>query len=113
MQFVKTTIIGGVLFLVPIVIFIAVIGKALEVTNKLATPLAALLPVDSIGDLAIVHLLALAILVLVCFLAGLAARTVVAKRLVDRLESSVLTKLPAYALLKTKSQSLAQRTSRK
>jgi uncharacterized membrane protein len=31
-QFLKTTLIGGILFLVPIIIFIAVIGKALELT---------------------------------------------------------------------------------
>lgn len=106
MRFVKTTVIGGILFLVPIVIFIAVIGKALEITGKMATPLAAVLPVDSIGDLAVVHLLALAILVLVCFLAGLTARTVIAKKLVGALELNVLSKLPAYALLKTKTQSM-------
>ena len=106
MQFLKTTVIGGIVFLVPIVIFIAVIGKALEVTGKLATPLAAALPVDSIGDLAMVHVLAFAVLVLICFLAGLAARTVVARKLVETLESNVLSKLPAYALLKTKTQSM-------
>lgn len=106
MRFVKTTVIGGILFLVPIVIFIAVIGKALEITGKMATPLAAVLPVDSIGDLAVVHVLALAILVLVCFLAGLTARTVIAKKLVGALELNVLSKLPAYALLKTKTQSM-------
>lgn len=106
MRFVKTTLIGGILFLVPIVIFIAVIGKALEITGKMAAPLAAVLPIDSIGDLAVVHLLALAILVLICFLAGLTARTVIAKKLVEALELNVLSKLPAYALLKTKTQSM-------
>jgi uncharacterized membrane protein len=106
MRFVKTTVIGGILFLVPIVIFIAVIGKALEITGKMAAPLAAVLPIDSIGDLAVVHLLALAILVLICFLAGLTARTVIAKKLVEALELNVLSKLPAYALLKTKTQSM-------
>ena len=106
MRFVKTTLIGGIVFLVPIVIFIAVIGKALEITGKIAAPLAAVLPVDSIGDLAVVHVLAFAILALVCFLAGLTARTVIARKLVETLESSVLSKLPAYALLKTKTQSM-------
>ena len=106
MNFIRTTLIGGIVFLVPIVVFIAVIGKAFELTGKLATPLASALPVDSVGDLAIVHLLAFAILVLICFLAGLAARTVIAKKLVDSLETNLLSKLPAYALLKTKTQSM-------
>ena len=36
-QFLKTTLIGGILFLVPIIIFIAVIGKAVRLIKKLAT----------------------------------------------------------------------------
>ena len=106
MQFLKTTVIGGVLFLIPFVFFVAVIGKALEFTGKIATPLATVIPVESIGALAIVEILAVAILVLVCFLAGLSARTMVAKKLVGGLEVNVLSKLPAYALLKSKTQSL-------
>jgi uncharacterized membrane protein len=36
LRFLKTTLLGGILFLVPIVIFIAVIGKALQITSKFA-----------------------------------------------------------------------------
>jgi uncharacterized membrane protein len=39
-------------------------------------------------------------------LAGLLARATLARRLVDALEANVLAKLPAYALLKTKTQSM-------
>lgn len=106
LQFIRTTILGGVVFLVPVVIGIAVIGKALELTAALAAPLAKLLPVESIGDLASVYVLALAILVLVCFLAGLAARTSVAAGLVKSLENNVLERIPAYALLKAKTGSV-------
>lgn len=105
LRFLKTTVLGGILFLVPILIFIAVIGKALELTNKIAAPLAQSLPVDSIGDLALVQILAVAILIAFCFLAGLAARTTVAKKLINSLETNVLDKIPAYELLKTKTQS--------
>ncbi|MGW8325783.1 MAG: hypothetical protein ACWGNI_08735 [Desulfobacterales bacterium] len=38
-RFLKTTVIGGIVFMVPIVIFAMIITKALELTNKLATPL--------------------------------------------------------------------------
>lgn len=76
--FLGTTILGGLFFLFPIVFAVAIIGKGLEFTNKVAAPLAGLLVIDSIGGLAGVHLLALVILVLICFLAGLAAKTVLA-----------------------------------
>jgi uncharacterized membrane protein len=105
-RFLKTTVLGGIVFLVPIIIFIVVIGKALKLTNKLAAPFVGLLPVDSVAGLAVVHLVAGAILVLICFIAGLAARTAFAGRLVQSLEANVLDKIPAYALLKAKTESV-------
>lgn len=104
--FLKTTVLGGVIFLLPVVIFIAIVGKGLEFANKLATPLAERLPVDSVGDLAIVHLLALAILILICFIAGLVARTSQAKWFARSLETNFLEKIPAYALMKAKTGSV-------
>jgi uncharacterized membrane protein len=106
LKFIKTTIIGGIVFLLPIAIFVAVIGKGLEVTAVIARPLADVLPVDMIGGLAVARALAIALLLLLCFLAGLLARTVAARKLVEALESNVLSRLPAYALLKTKTQSM-------
>ena len=104
--FIRTTVLGGLVFLFPIVFVIAVIGKALEITNKLSAPLAGLLPIDSIGGLAVVKLLALVILVLICFLAGLAARTALAGKFAQSLETKVLGKIPAYTLLKAKAESI-------
>jgi uncharacterized membrane protein len=106
LKFIKTTIIGGVVFLLPIAIFVAVIGKGLEVTGAIARPLAAALPVDMIGGIAIARALAIALLLLICFLAGLLARAAIARRLVDGLEANVLSRLPAYALMKAKTQSM-------
>ena len=105
LRFLKTTVIGGILFLVTIIIFIAIIGKALKITNKLATPIAGLLGVDAIAGIAVAQLLAIVILVLICFLAGLAAKTPRAKKFVQSLEVNVLEKIPAYELLKAKAQS--------
>ena len=104
--FIKTTILGGLLFLFPIVFVVAIIGKALEITYKVAAPLAGLLAIDSIGGLARVQLLALVILVLICFLAGLAAKTVLAGKFMRFLEKNVLEKIPAYTLLKSKAESV-------
>ena len=94
--FMRTTALGGLLFLFPIVFVVVIIGKAPEVTNKLSAPFAGLLPIDSIGGLAVVKILALVILVLIAFLAGLAARTSLANKFVKSLERNVLGKIPAY-----------------
>ena len=106
LRFLKTTVLGGILFLVPIIIFIVFIGKALQITNKLATPLAGLLSVDSVGGTAVVELLAIGILVFICFIAGLAAKTSRARKFIQSLEVNVLEKIPAYALIKAKTQSV-------
>jgi uncharacterized membrane protein len=106
LRFIQTTVLGGILFLVPIVIFAAIIGKALQLVDKVATPIAKVMPMESIGGLAMVQLIALAILVLVCLVAGLAARTAGARRLVQSLEANVLDKIPAYALMKAKTGSM-------
>ena len=106
LRFIQTTVLGGILFLVPIVIFAAIIGKALQLLDKVATPIARIMPMDSIGGLAMAQLIALAILVLLCFIAGLAARTAGARRLVQSLEANVLDRIPAYALMKAKTGSM-------
>jgi uncharacterized membrane protein len=105
-QFLKTTVLGGILFLVPIVVFVAVIGKALQLTHKLAAPIASRLPIETVGGLALVELIGLAILILICFIAGLAAKTPRAHKLVQSLEANVLDKIPAYALMKAKTGSI-------
>jgi uncharacterized membrane protein len=102
LRFLKTTIIGGIVFLVPIVILVAVIGKALGLASKLATPLAGLLPIKSIVGLAAVELLAIIILILICFLAGLAAKTARARRFINSLESNILSNIPAYEFFKSR-----------
>ena len=106
LRFIKTTVLGGILFLVPIVIFIIVIGKALQLIDKVAAPMATLLPVESVRGLAVVQLIALALLILICFIAGLAARSATTRGLVNSLEANVLDKIPAYALMKAKTGSV-------
>ena len=101
-QFLKTTIIGGVVFMVPIIILIEIVGAALKITNDLASPLTAFIPIKSIGDIAVLNLLAIMVLLLICFLAGLAVRSALAVKLVESVESKILSKVPGYELYKWK-----------
>ena len=103
-NFLKTTVLGGVLFLVPVVVLIAILEKALGVAQKVAVPLA-----DALfrGTFAHAHayvsdLLALGLLLVFCFLAGLAAKTSFARKYVDALEKKVLAKVPTYDSVKSK-----------
>ena len=107
-KFLKTTMIGGIVFMVPIIIFIAIIGKAIKLTNKLAAPVSALIPVDAIGNIPVADLLALVIILLICFLAGLAAKSTLARKSLSNLESRVFSKIPVYGFVKSKIDAIVQ-----
>ncbi|MGD0350212.1 MAG: DUF502 domain-containing protein [Verrucomicrobiota bacterium] len=104
-QFLRTTLVGGLLFLVPIVVLVIVLGKALVLARKIVDPLAEHLPVHSIIGLQTPLFLAIGGIVLLCFLAGFFARTVLARKIVNRLEESVLSNVPGYEFLKRMSGS--------
>jgi uncharacterized membrane protein len=106
LKLMRTTIIGGIIFLIPVAILVAVIGRGLKVSGAIANPVADVLPVSMIGGVAVAHVLAIMLLLLLCFLAGLLARLALARKAVDALEVNVLSKVPAYALLKTRTQSM-------
>ena len=99
MKFIKTTIIGGLVFMVPVVIVTAVVAKALEIMKRVARPMGHMLPVDSIGGVAVGNLLALSVLALLCFVAGLVARSKLAKKVYRSLDTMLLA-IPGYAFVK-------------
>ncbi len=100
-QFVLTTVIGGVLFLVPVVFLGMILAKAASFMMVIAKPMAAWIPVDSIGGVALANLIAIAAVILLCFLAGLVARLALAGKFVKILESKVLIKIPGYSMVKS------------
>jgi uncharacterized membrane protein len=99
-HFVGTTILGGVLFLTPIVVLAFVLGKAFQYISLALQPVAARVPDRLASAPTATAILAVALLAIVCFLAGLFAQTHAAQRFVLGLEGSVLSKLPGYEYLK-------------
>ena len=99
-SFVITTVIGGLVFLVPVMFLVFILGKAVGFMMVIAKPLADWLPVDTVGGVALANLIAILAVVLVSFLAGLVARHTMAGSFVKNLESKVLLKIPGYAMIK-------------
>jgi uncharacterized membrane protein len=99
--FFKTTVAGGVMFLVPLLVFLIVAREAIRFVGKLLSPIADRIPTHSVAGVAIAHLLAVGVMVLVAFLAGLAARTAAGQRFIDSLEQNVLLRVPGYTLLRS------------
>jgi len=106
MKFLKTTVVGGLVFLVPIIVVVAILGKAFGLMAALAAPLAGWIPIDSIGGVALANLLAVAAIVVLCFVAGLVARSSAAVRAVQSLESGFLTSIPGYGIIKGMTEGL-------
>ena len=106
LQYLKTTLLGGLLFLVPIVVLVFILGKALSLAHKLLDPLAAQIHVESIIGLRTPMLLAIGVIVLFCFFAGLLARKAHAKKIVRGLETAILSNIPGYDIIKSTSESL-------
>jgi uncharacterized membrane protein len=101
-----TTLIGGVVFLLPLVVVIYVLGKGLALMANAVQPLLALLPDKSIGGVTLASVAALALLLLVCFGAGLLARAAIGQAFAERFEARLQTLYPRYSVIKAMSQGL-------
>jgi uncharacterized membrane protein len=104
-QFIKTTMLGGLIFLVPLVVVTVVLAKAHEVMAKVAKPFSALIPLDTVGGVAIANLLAILAILLCCLIAGMIAKGDAAKRLLKSTEEKLLV-IPAYSFIKGVTDSL-------
>lgn len=100
LQFVRATLTGGILFLLPLVLLMGILNKAHEIFLKISKPLAERLP-NIIGGFDLHNLIAILILVTVCFICGLLFRHKLTKRWIGNLEENLLSYLPGYTLLKS------------
>jgi uncharacterized membrane protein len=101
-----TTLIGGVVFLLPLIVVIYVLGQGLALAARAAAPLVALLPQKDIGGITLASLVALALLLLLCFGAGLLARAAAGRAFADRFEERLQILYPRYSVIKAMSQGL-------
>lgn len=107
-EFLKTTIVGGLLFLVPAILLVLVLRHAMGFAGKIAKPIAALFPESQVAGMAVATILAALVLLLISFLAGLVARTGAGRSLTHWFEESLLGNLPQYRMVKTMAEGLTQ-----
>jgi uncharacterized membrane protein len=106
-KFIRVTIIGGVIFLVPVTVLGLILSKAFDIMSLIAAPMAAWIPINRIGGVAIANLVAISGIIAVCFLAGLVARSGFVARYINSLESRFLYSLPGYSFVKSLTSSVA------
>jgi len=106
LKFVRTTVVGGIIFLIPLLVVSLIIGQALAVGQKLATPLSKALPRWLEFGVA-VHVAIPALgLLLLAFLAGLFARTSAGAALFTWVENSIVGALPQFNFARGVAESL-------
>ncbi len=96
----RMIIVGGALFMVPFVILIFILHKALGVLRQIVLPLAEKIPFTSVVGFETPWVFALFLMVFLFFVAGLFAKTSQAKDLVRWLETVILSNLPGYSFMK-------------
>jgi len=87
---IRTTIVGGLLFLIPFVVVVAVVGKTYAVMSKIAQPIADATGIDHVGFVAIIDLVTLLLTLMLCYLAGLVAVSERGRRAFDSTTSHSL-----------------------
>jgi uncharacterized membrane protein len=98
--FLKTTAIGGLVFLLPLAVIAGLLGYVFNVVMLIYEPLKKHLPVSSATGTAILFLIAVGILVLLCFVCGLAARRAIARKFSQTIEKHLIMVFPKYAIYK-------------
>src|SRR5688572_32424348 len=91
---VKSTLLGGILFLLPIVLIAWLLGKALGFAKRLSDPVVTAAGVDSVAGVATGTVVSILALMLLAFAAGTVARTRMGQATFSKLESSVLSLFP-------------------
>ena len=94
-QFVRATLVGGVLFLVPVLLIVVLLHHGIKFAAKVAQPLLTHMP-QLIGGVVVADLVAATLLLLVAFAAGMFARTGPGQRSVQWVENSLFGSLPQF-----------------
>ena len=95
-EFTKTTLIGGLLIILPIYVSLLLLAKAAGGLLALVKPITAAIPTT----VEFRQALAIVVLAVICFISGLIARTRPGLRAKNAVEHAVLEKLPGYTLLR-------------
>jgi uncharacterized membrane protein len=98
-RFLKSTVLGGLLFLLPLAVLVAIAAWAVDSALKVVLPVFEWLPDKSVGGVSLAVAAAVGTLIAACFLAGLLAETTIIRSVGERAERVALF-VPGYALMK-------------
>ncbi len=98
---IKRILKGTISFLLPVMLMLFLMKKAIELTKKLILPLESFLPEETIFGIGVLTLLTLIIIAGICYLAGWRAEKKGFKSFLPYVEEHILVLIPGYSLLKS------------
>jgi uncharacterized membrane protein len=96
LEFLKMTLVGGLLVVLPLWVSLLLLLKAIKSALALLEPIAKLVPQKFVHH----DVVALCLLILICFAVGLVIRTELGKRIGDWLEQHLLGRLPGFSIVR-------------
>ncbi len=102
-EFVVHAVVSGLLVILPVYLAFLLLAKIADTVAGLVRPLAVLLPEWLPGE----KIMAVLLVLVVCFLIGAAVSTPLGQRIRGRIESSLFLRLPGYRLARSLAQQLA------
>ena len=99
-RFLLVTLVQGILFLVPLVLVAVLAREGYQMLRRLSQPVARLLPEDRFFGILAEDLVSIMAIIVLFLIAGLFVGTRPGRLLSDRLERSVLYRVPGYLLVR-------------
>lgn len=106
MNFLKTTLLGGLFILLPLMLLWLGLKEIGGLLVSMATPIADMIPGRPFAEVAAPAVIAIFLIAATAFVLGLAARSSWLSRVGHSIEKSVLDKVPMYRMLKLISSAL-------
>jgi uncharacterized membrane protein len=102
-EFIANALIGGALVVLPLYLAVLLLLKGMQAVAGLVRPIAKLLPQWLPAE----NILALLLVLLVCFVVGVVVRTQAGRTIGSRLEAAVFGKIPGYGMIRGLTQRMA------
>jgi uncharacterized membrane protein len=101
MSRIKSTIIAGIVFLIPFLIITLLLGKVFDIMLLIADPIGDMVTPEGVADFVVTNLLAALLVLVICFLAGLLAKSAMMQRLFASLDRRLTLLIPGYAFFRS------------
>ena len=109
-EFFKTTVVGGLLVVIPLMILYFLFGELVDLLVALTEPITKELPFPALVNVIIATLISIGVVVMICFLTGLLVRTGWGGATRDWIENKFLSRMPIYTMIKNLTQRFVGRS---